>query len=438
MMCNTKILAVVGKPVIHSKSPDMFNAAFKALAMDAAYVRFAPRDVEEAVAGVKIAGISGFNVTSPYKEEIVPFLDDVDDCARRIGAVNTVLVHDGKTKGFNTDIEGVTKALLFKGMVLKGQNAVVLGAGGAARAAVYALVNQGSHVVITNRTFNRAEAIAADLGCRAVPLECIGEELRDTHILMSCLPTGQRIIDPHFLKAGLTIFDANYGSASTLVHDGKERGARICDGKEWLLFQGAASFRLFTGAEPPLDAMRSALYGEDRPRGESIALIGFMGAGKSEVASVVAERAGMPLLDIDREIERKAGSRITDIFETRGEDVFRSLEQEEIAGIPLRPATVVACGGGAVLREKNVKILERCCRVIWLWADVDTIVQRIGDDAGRPLMNVEDRRSRVEQLLCERVPLYARAADLLVRTDGKDPEEVAERIYGEIGRTIQG
>ena len=432
-----KIFAVTGNPILHSRSPEIFNAAFGLLSIDAVYTRFAASRVEDIITGVSDIGLSGFNVTSPFKEEILPFLDNIEELAQRIGAVNTVLVDRGKLHGFNTDIKGVKDALSFNGVETEGKRVLILGAGGAAKAAACALISEGANVIIANRTFEKAKAISDDLGCKAVKMGDINEALKHSDIVISCLPSTDRIIKPEFLKKGMAIFDANYGMSTALVEDGKKRGCTIIDGREWLLFQGVAAFRHFIGTEPPTEIMREAVYRQNVLSRKNIAFIGFMGTGKTTIAQGAAKLMAMPCIDIDKQIEQKAGLSIPEIFETKGEKAFRQMETKEIAKISNFSNTIISCGGGAVLERANRDMLRKNCIVIWLWANVDTVFKRVGMDNGRPLLRDLNKKSDIKKMLDGRIPVYASTSDMLICTDNLSPDEIIRKIYGETGKFLK-
>lgn len=433
----TRIFAVAGNPVLHSRSPNIFNAAFGVLSMDAVYTRLAASRVEEIIAGVSDIGISGVNVTSPFKERIVPFLDNMEEAAQRVGAVNTVLVKKDRLHGFNTDIKGVKDALSYNGVKTEGKRILVMGAGGAAKAAVCALLSQGTDVIIVNRTFKKAKTISDYLGCGVTRLECINEMLKHTDILISCLPSTERIIKPDSLKKDMVILDANYGMPTALVKDGKEQGCTIIDGREWLLFQGMEAFRHFTGTEPPMEIMREAVYSRNKSNRKNIAFIGFMATGKSTVAQGVAKLTAMPCMDIDKMIEQKTGLSISEIFKDKGEQVFRQMEKNEIAGIGNISNTIVSCGGGAILNTANRDMLRKNSIVIWLWANIDSVLKRVGNDNGRPLLRNLREKSDIKNMLDARVPLYAGASDMLVNTDGLEPDEIIRKICEETDKFLK-
>lgn len=434
-MSETKIFAVAGAPVLHSRSPEMFNEAFRGLPIDAVYTRLAGSKPEDVVRIAREVGMSGFNVTLPFKEGILPLLDGVDEDARAIGAVNTVIVREGRFFGYNTDSFGVTAALTAKGVTIKGGKAVVVGAGGAARAVVFGLCAQGADVVVVNRTFEKAQGLADAAGCGASSFEGLDQEVADARVLIVCVPFSGRIVNSRALRKGLVVLDGNYGIGASLAEKAKRKGCHVIDGREWLLFQGARALTLFTGMDAPVEVMRKALYKKRVARKGNIALIGFMGTGKSTIAGALSKKMGMPLVDIDQAVEEKTGYTISEIFRDEGERVFRNMESREIGHIGNMPhQAIISCGGGAVLSERNREILRRYCTVVWLWAREETILERIGDGDARPLLCGEAARTDVRRMMETRLPLYAGTADVCIGTDGEDPETLAEKIYNEVSR----
>lgn len=161
----------------------------------------------------------------------------------------------------------------------------------------------------------------------------------------------------------------------------------------------------------------------------NIALFGFMGVGKSSVGRLLADRMGLTFVDIDEEIVRRTGMTISAIFEEEGEARFREIEKEitgEVTGLDDR---VIACGGGTVLDPNNLAALRSGSTMVLLTANIETIINRVEDEEGvRPLLEVEDRKRRIEAILMKRHPAYIEAADLIVDTTGQDPQAIAEAI----------
>lgn len=430
--------AVTGRPILHSLSPSLFSAAFDALGMDAIYSRLAVDDAEEALRLTHEIGFRGINVTSPLKERVLPLLDACDDSAARIGAVNAVAVREGGTTGFNTDPVGVEAMWRAQTGSLRGKHVAILGAGGAACAAAFALKRGGAQdVVLINRTAERACRAAAALGTRAATWSEAREEFEDADIIFSCLPTAVAPVDSSWLKPGKLILDANYKSPQ-LAEVAQERACMYGGGRRWLLGQAEAGFRVLTGREPPREHMTRAMDEAaipERPR--RIALAGMMGTGKSTVGKLLAERLDTAFMDTDARIESEAGVSVAELFETRGESRFREMEASAVARATAIPEGVIALGGGSLLRpETRHRVREASC-VVWLWAMPAVAAARAHADrtSTRPLLAGGEPRQALRGLLNDRLATYARAADLIVDTGHRTAEQVADKIAYEIHQT---
>jgi shikimate dehydrogenase len=248
------LAGVLGFPVRHSRSPAMMKAAFAALGLDWRYLALAvpPERFADTVRALAGSGYRAANVTIPHKLAAAQVADELSADVRGIGAANTLTLHeDGRIVADNTDAGGLLDAL---GAPVPG-TALVLGAGGAARAAAWALREAGAEVSVWNRTAGRAERLAKDLGLR------VGKTHAD--LLVNATSVGLRPDDP---LDGLPLVDARvvvdlvYGDAPTpIARWAEERGARVVDGLEVLVRQGARSLGLWTGREPPLEVMRRAV-----------------------------------------------------------------------------------------------------------------------------------------------------------------------------------
>lgn len=428
----TGLYGVIGRPVLHSLSPQMHNAAFGELGIDARYIRMAAESAEGALETCREVGVRGINVTAPFKG-MVEIVDEADAAAMRIGAANTVLLKEGRTVAYNTDVDGVVGPLLARGIALSGRKALVLGAGGAARAAVVALQERGAKVTVANRTVDKARAVAKGLGVESCPLTGDGtaRALDGCGIVVGCLSTGERVLPRDLLRKGMVVMDAHYSSESALLVDARAAGAEAIDGREWLLHQGMRAFELFTGKKAPEGAMRKALNAAMPGPGANIALVGFMGSGKDSVARALAAKSGWSVHDTDGEIEKKAGMPIARIFGERGELEFRRMEREELAGLGTRKREIINCGGGAAMDAANRESLRRSALSVWLWANPQETMRRVGGKKTRPLLDVPDPEARVRELLAARMESYAAASDMMIDTRGRSPGEIAERILHE-------
>ena len=433
-MARIRIFASTGKPIMHSISPQMHNAAFREIGMDAVYIRLAAASADASLRAAKQIGMNGLNVTTPYKENFVRLMDGLDESAKSAGAVNTVKLEKEKAIGFNTDGNGVSGALIANGVKIQGKKAVVLGAGGAAMAAVHTLCSNGAKVIVANRTLQKAQALAGRFGCSACSLEEkeLAAALDGTDIVVSALSTHERVVPKGMLGKNMVVLEAMYAKDSALAADAKAAGCKVLDGKEWLLWQGVKAFEIFTGEKAPTEAMKKAI--ERKETGKSdIALIGFMGSGKSKVAREIAKLTGMERVDTDETVREIAGKSINDIFRQDGERGFREIERQAIAKLQGVQRHVISCGGGAVLDGRNAEVLKKDCTVIWLWASEEETCRRLEGEKGRPLLEANDRKARIGALLAERIPSYAACADLVVGTDGLGANDVAKLIVDETG-----
>ncbi|MEJ2210271.1 MAG: shikimate dehydrogenase [Anaerolineae bacterium] len=264
---------LLGWPVAHSVSPAMHNAAFRALGLPWHYdlLPVPPDELAAAVAGLEGRGFCGANVTVPHKEAALGLVDEADAGARAIGAVNTLVRRGDGWLGTNTDAAGFVAALRDGGFEPAGRQALVLGAGGAARAVVHALAGAGCAVIVHNRTAERAARLCADLGAAAeVPLavaqSLTGLDPDAVDLLVNATPLGQWPAAggspwPQSLPlpAHWTVFDLVYNPLETrLLARARAAGAIAVDGLEMLVHQGALSFTLWTGRAAPLDVMRAA------------------------------------------------------------------------------------------------------------------------------------------------------------------------------------
>ncbi|WP_437336995.1 shikimate dehydrogenase [Sorangium sp. So ce394] len=259
-------LTLCGSMSLHpvSTGAAMHLAGYRALGLDFTYIPFAVTDVEGATRGMRALGIRGLGVSMPYKQAVIPLLDEIDPIAARIGAVNTIVNEGGRLRGYNTDWIGAARALE-EATQLGGARVLLLGAGGAARAVAFGLAERGARVTIANRDLEKARQLAAAVGGTAVPLDG-GALTRDHDVLVNATSRGMAEVDPRSpvpeeaLREGLLVMDIVYKPMITeLVEAARRRGATAVHGGRMLLHQAAEQFRLYTGREPPLDAMDEAL-----------------------------------------------------------------------------------------------------------------------------------------------------------------------------------
>jgi 3-dehydroquinate dehydratase/shikimate dehydrogenase len=267
----TRIYGVIGDPIGHSLSPLMHNAAFAARAVDAVYLPFRVRQLEDFIRAVRGFGISGFSVTLPHKERILEYLDGCDPLAAEIGAVNTVQVRgSGRLYGYNTDYAGVLRAIE-RHVPLAASRVLLVGAGGAARAAAFALAREGASVVIWARRPGKARALARAVGGEAIGRVALRKESFDA--IVNCTPVGMYPGGGSPLEAAelnaRAVMDLIYRPRKTeLLKWAERRGIAVISGVEMFLAQGTAQWEIWTGRRAPVEVMRravtSALAAEER------------------------------------------------------------------------------------------------------------------------------------------------------------------------------
>ena len=281
----TQVCAVIGDPIEHTLSPTMHNAAFDHLKLDYVFLAFhvSAIHLEDAMRGVRGLGVRGLNVTMPHKNAVIAYLDEVEETAKSLGSVNSILNQKGRLVGFSTDGVGALRAFKENGVDLKGKKLVLFGAGGAAKAIAYALAKEVEAFVILNRTAEKAREQAEWLSREfqkkvtgdSLSPAVIQKSLEDANILVNATSTGmhpnvnQSLVKPEWLKPNHCVMDIVYNPLETkLTKDAKAAGAKVISGVEMLIYQGAASFEIWTGQKAPVEVMRKAalkqLAGETR------------------------------------------------------------------------------------------------------------------------------------------------------------------------------
>ena len=259
----TEYTVIFGNPVAHSLSPQMHNAAFRHLGLNMAFLAFAVNSAADAAAAIRTLGLRGASITIPHKETIMAYLDEIDEVGLAIGAVNTVVAQKGALLGCNTDWLGVVGALE-KVTELEGKRSLLLGAGGAARAAIYGLQNRGAEVCLSNRDEERGYSLAKEMNCTFVGWQ--SWDRLEMELIVNATPVGmtatrdQSLVPIQLLKEGMVVLDMVYRPLQTkLLKDAAAVDGICVSGLEMLLHQGVAQFEIWTGIEAPIEVMRQAL-----------------------------------------------------------------------------------------------------------------------------------------------------------------------------------
>lgn len=267
----TKVVGLFGWPVEHSLSPAMHNAAFSALEMDYIYLPFAvpPAELAQAVRGIRAMGLAGVNITIPHKITIMHYLDEIHGSAQKVGAVNTIVNCEGQLIGYNTDADGFIRSLIEQNTQVRGKQAIILGAGGAARAIIAGLVDAGSTTItVVARTGQKAQELSAYFPSNVVmgldwTDRAVADRLAKCDLLINATPLGMTpnvdqmpSLDWNLLNPRAVVCDLVYNPLITkFLSQAQQRGHKIVTGEGMLAGQGALAFMLWAGQQAPYDIM---------------------------------------------------------------------------------------------------------------------------------------------------------------------------------------
>jgi len=260
---DSSLFAVLGDPVSHSLSPVMHNRAFSDIGFNGVYLALRVKDIGAAVTGIRALDIKGASITIPHKVSVMAFLDQLDNTAQKIGAVNTINNRQGILTGYNSDSIGAIKALSEK-TTIDNKGVLILGAGGAASAIRLGVISEGGRLTISNRSTDKGENLAKDLGAGFQPLS----DLRNTkyQILINTTPVGMTPntdampVNREFIDTSMVVMDIVYNPLKTrLIKEADDMGCTTIDGVSMFVYQGAFQFELWTGSKAPLSVMKKAV-----------------------------------------------------------------------------------------------------------------------------------------------------------------------------------
>lgn len=395
---------LIGNPLGHSHSPFIHRA------LDRYEYELKPLPESELENFIKNGDYEGLNVTIPYKTAVIPFLDEIDEEAKKIGSVNTVVRREGKLYGHNTDYHGFFMMAYTKGISFKNKKVLVLGSGGTSLTACAVARNLGaSSVTVISRS---GENNYENLHLHA-----------DADILVNTTPVGMfphngnSPVDLSLFKKLSGVLDVVYNPLRTaLIMQAEEKKIPAVGGLYMLVAQAAVSCGLFTGDKPQrkeIDRIHRALSDHV----SNIILIGMPGCGKSTVAEILAQKTGRCVIDTDALITERTGKTPAEIIKEEGEDAFRRYESEAIREAGKQSNAIIATGGGAVTREENLAPLKQNGKIALILRPLDLLAKE-----GRPLSSGDLR-----ELYRRRLPSYVRFADFSVENI-TSPEECAEEI----------
>ena len=356
------------------------------------------------------------NVTIPYKQAVIRYLDELDPMAASIGAVNTVVNRGGRLCGYNTDLAGMSALINKIGIDMRGKKVLIAGTGGTAKTATAVSKLMGaSEIYKLSRTPDGDSISYAEAY----------EKHSDAQVIINTTPVGMypkvegSHIDLDRFDRLCGVVDAVYNPLRTnLILDARERGIPAEGGLYMLVAQAVCASEHFLGIKYPEETV-DRVYGEILAEKENIVLCGMPGCGKSTVGGILSELLDRPLYDSDSEIVKREGREINEIFTERGEGYFRDIEAEVIKSLSMSGGGIIATGGGAVLRRDNVRALKRNGRIVFL----DRPLCELVPTPDRPLAL---SREAIEERYRERYSIYLSSADVRVETE--TVEKTAEKV----------
>ena len=384
---------LIGKTLSHSYSERLHRA----YGLDYTLEEVAPQDLARFVKG---SPYDGFNVTIPYKKDIIPFLDELSPLAERLGAVNTVLRKGGRTIGYNTDYAGFLGALAYYGYDPTGVRAAVLGTGGAGQMATMALLDKGADVVGVSRkgavNYNNCNRYDFDLIVNCTPVGTYPDPSP------ACVNVGEF---PHLAF----VYDLVYNPYRTrLMLDARRVGIEAHGGLTMLVIQALAAREIWTDVPYKAVDVKTCIR---TLRNDTInmALMGMPSSGKTTVGRALAEAMGKQFVDVDALVTARTGRTPRDIILEDGEPAFRAVEAKAVAEVCGMRGVVIALGGGSVLLPQNRELLQKTAFITYITRDLTALT-----DLDRPTL----QRAGAARLFAERDPIYRALADFSVDNDG--------------------
>ena len=403
---------LIGEKLGHSFSKEIHQ---KIGGYEYELIELAPDELEGFILSREFDGL---NVTIPYKQTVMDYLDEISDLAREAGAVNTVVNKGGKLYGYNTDCGGMKMLIERMGIELSGKKAFIAGSGGTSRTAAAVCRSLGASEIVRASRSGRNGAKTYE---EAYSL------WSDAALLINTTPAGM-YPDTDGMPFDISRFDhpeglldVIYNPLNTrLIQDARSKGIRAENGLYMLVGQAVLSSELFTGKKAGEDVIEQ-IYQELLSEKRNIVLIGMPGCGKSPLGKMLAERLGKQMVETDEIISQEAGMSIKDIFAEYGEQHFRDLESEVVKRYSVKGGAVISTGGGAILRKENVEALRLNGVIVF----IDRPLDQLKATDSRPLSN---DRSKLEKLYEERYQIYKDTADMIVKTGGTKTDS-AEKLW---------
>lgn len=423
-----RYFAVVGNPILHSKSPEIYNSWFKDDNIDAHYSRIAAENINDALYLFDELKLSGINVTAPFKNKAFLSCDEVDKIASNTQSVNTIIEIDEKKYGKNTDSIGVEFALENAKIQIKDKTVCVIGAGNAGKSALEYLSSKTNNIFLINRDNTNSREIAEKFSATYIPLSKVNLHILKFDIIVNTLSPKLLNLKFDTFKKSVVVVDAIYNN-SKLKEICKLKNITYLSGYEWLLYQAIPAYKSFTGKNAIITSkLRRKI--QTPKRFNCIYLTGFMASGKTIIGKELAKKLKMDFYDLDEEIEKFTQKSINQIFNDSGETEFRLIESKILKSISKKNNAIISLGGGVILSESNRKIINKNSLVIWTFTSLSKTLQRLTNTSNRPLFN-NSNISNLQNLYEKRIPLYFSISDLIINSE-QNFERVVNRLVDEI------
>lgn len=374
-----------------------------------------PANLEEFI---RLRDFEGINVTIPYKEAVIPYLDEISELAEKVGAVNTIVNRGGKLLGYNTDVDGMKRLVEKLGVDMSGKTILISGSGGTSKTALQVAKDLGAGCV------QRVSRSGKD-GC--ISYEKAYADFRKADILINTTPAGmfpnvdEAVFDLDRFERVEGVIDAVYNPLKTkLIRAAEDRGIAAEGGLYMLVAQALIAAGLFCGEETESENI-DEIYNEILNEKRNIVLIGMPGSGKTTIGKVLADKLGRVFVDTDEEIIKETGAEISEMFSEYGERYFRDCESDIIRKEALGGGKIIATGGGAVLRKENVDLLRMNGIIVFL----DRALDELLPTSDRPL---SDDTQKMKNLYTERMPIYKSVSDITVEPQGYG-DTAAEMVW---------
>ena len=438
-----KRFAVFGSPIIHSFSPQVYAQLFANNCVYWKYKRILTDEPQNVIKFIKEFGLYGANITAPLKQKIIPFLDSITDDSTRIGAVNTILNHNDKLLGFNTDWEGVLSSLRNYYLAtesifdLNNKNILVIGSGNSAASVVYGIKTffPDCNLNIFNRHKGKAKKLAERFKVNYLAAESIFDlnnkntmfSLEKYDIIIITIPNPRAYLADVVFSKNSVLFFANYTDLD-YFNKLKKQNKKIILGNEWLKEQAISASEYYFGYDGYCKKVELKISdikkGLNELKNKNIVLTGFSGAGKTFIGNKIAKHFGRPFFDLDNMIEKYFNDTIANIFINEGEDAFRKIETKLLSGIKEKRC-VISLGAGAITNDNNLKYINSGF-VIYLHADLETSLSRIKISEHPILANKTQKE--INELYEKRKYIYFDNSDIIVESNNNNIKNIIKEV----------